>query len=168
MSKAPAKAAESMDAMPAGKSKKKLIIIVAVALLVLGIAGAGAVLLLSKKSAPGKEKEHKVEPAKAPVFVPLEPFVVNLQSESGDKYLQVSMTLQAQDDETAELIKKNMPQVRSRLLLLLSSKDATEILNSDGKEKLIEDIVAQVKQPFVPKGEPQRVNGVFFTSFIVQ
>jgi flagellar FliL protein len=168
MSKAPAKAAETMDAMPAGKSKKKLIIIIAVSLLVLGIAGAGAVLLLSKKNSPSKEKEHKVEPAKAPVFVPLEPFVVNLQSDSGDKYLQVSMTLQAQDDETAELIKKNMPQVRSRMLLLLSSKDAAEILTSEGKEKLIEEIVTQAKQPFVAKGETQRVNGVFFTSFIVQ
>jgi len=168
MSKAPAKAAETMDAMPAGKSKKKLIIIIVACLLILGIAGAGAVLLLSKKNSPAKEKEHKVEPAKAPVFVPLEPFVVNLQSDSGDKYLQVSMTLQAQDDETAELIKKNMPQVRSRLLLLLSSKDAAEILTSEGKEKLIEDIVAQAKQPFVAKGEPQHVNGVFFTSFIVQ
>lgn len=168
MSKAPAKAAESADAMPAGKSKKKLIIIIAAAVLILGVAGAGAVLLLSKKHAPEKEKEHKVEPAKAPVFVPLEPFVVNLQSESGDKYLQVSMTLQANDDETAELVKKNMPQVRSRLLLLLSSKDAAEILTAEGKEKLIEDIVEQVKQPFVPKGEPQRVSSVFFTSFIVQ
>jgi flagellar FliL protein len=168
MSKAPAKAAESMNAMPAGTSKKKLIIIVAASLLILGIAGAGAVLLLTKKNSPTKEKEHKVEQTKAPVFVPLDAFVVNLQSDSGDKYLQVSMTLQAQDDETAELIKKNMPQVRSRLLLLLSSKDAAEILTSEGKEKLIEEIVTQAKQPFVAKGEEQRVNGVFFTSFIVQ
>lgn len=169
MSKAPAKPAEAADgAAPAGKSKKKLIVIIAAAVVGIAAIGGGAAVFLAKKNSPAKEKEQKVEPAKAPVFVPLEPFVVNLQSDDGDKYLQVSMTLQAENDETAELIKKNLPQVRSRLLLLLSSKDASEILTKEGKETLIEEIVEQSKQPFTPKGEPQKVSSVFFTSFVVQ
>lgn len=168
MAKAPAKAAEAADAPVAGKSKKKLLIIIAVAVLILVIIGGGATFLLMKKSSPAKEKEHKTEPAKAPVFLPLEPFTVNLQSDGGDKYLQISMTLQVQDEEQVNLIKANMPQVRSRLLLLLSSKDASEILSADGKEKLVNEIIDKVTQPFIPKGEPQKVSGVFFTSFVVQ
>ncbi|MBI3284456.1 MAG: flagellar basal body-associated protein FliL [Burkholderiales bacterium] len=169
MAKAPAKAAPAPgDAAPAGKSKKKLIIIIAAAVLVLGGIGGGAAIFLAKKGASSKDKEHKTEPATAPVFLPLEPFTVNLQSEDSDKYLQVTMTLQVQDNEQVDLIKANMPQVRSRLLLLLSSKDATEILSAEGKEKLVAEIVDRVSQPFTAKGEPQKVSGVFFTSFVVQ
>jgi flagellar FliL protein len=62
----------------------------------------------------------------------------------------------------------NNAQIRSRILMLLSSKDAEEILTAEGKEVLIEEIIEQVKLPFTPKGSPQKVDGVFFTSFIVQ
>ncbi|MFZ6672527.1 flagellar basal body-associated protein FliL [Undibacterium sp. Xuan67W] len=167
MSKAPAKAAEA-NAAPAGKSKKKLIIMIAAGVLVLAGVGGGAAIFLSKKNAASKEKEHKAEPAKAPVFLALEPFTVNLQSENGDKYLQVTMTLQVQDEEQVNLIKANNAQVRSRLLMLLSSKQASEILTSEGKEQLAGEIVDQVKLPFSPKGEPQKLSGVFFTSFVIQ
>ncbi|PXX46734.1 flagellar basal body-associated protein FliL [Undibacterium pigrum] len=168
MAKAPAKAADAGDAPPAGKSKKKLLIIIAAVVFLLVAVGGGAAFFLSKKNAAPKDKEHKTEPAKAPVFLALEPFTVNLQSDNGDKYLQITMTLQVQDEEQVNLIKANMPQVRSRLLLLLSSKDSTEILSSEGKEKLVNDIIEKVALPFTAKGEPQKVSGVFFTSFVVQ
>lgn len=167
MAKKPAKAApETGEAAPA-KSKKKLIIIIAAAVLVLGGVGGAAAFFLSKKSA-SKEKEHKAEPAKAPVFLPLDAFTVNLQSDSGDKYLQIAMTLQVEGEDQSSLIKANMPQVRSRLLLLLSSKDANDILSTEGKDKLVDEIIEKVNQPFTAKGEPQKVTGVFFTSFVVQ
>lgn len=170
MSKAPAKTAPPDDGAPIVKSKKKLIIIVAGAILLLSIIGGGAAIFLGKKNSTdkNKDKEHKEEPAKAPVFLPLDAFVVNLQSESGDKYLQVSMTLQVADEEQINIIKLNNAQLRSRLLMLLSSKDADEILTAEGKEILIGEIIEQVKLPFIPKGSPQKVSGVFFTSFIVQ
>lgn len=168
MAKAPEKAAPAEEAAPVVKSKKKLIIIISAATLLLAVIGGGATLFLTKKDAGSKEKEHKVEPTKPPVFLPLEAFVVNLQSDTGDKYLQVTMTLQVPDEEQANLLKLNMPQVRSRLLMLLSSKETSEILTSEGKKQLIQEIVDQVKIPFVPKGSPQKVVGVFFTSFVVQ
>ena len=168
MAKAPEKAAPADEAAPVVKSKKKLIIMISAATLILAVVGGGATFFLTKKDGSSKEKEHKAEPAKPPVFLPLEAFVVNLQSETGDKYLQVTMTLQVPDEEQANLLKLNMPQVRSRLLMLLSSKDTSEILTSEGKKILIQEIIDQVKIPFVPKGSPQKVVGVFFTSFVVQ
>ncbi|MFZ6753145.1 flagellar basal body-associated protein FliL [Undibacterium sp. Dicai25W] len=169
MAKAPAKAApEHGDAAPAGKSKKKLIIIIAAAVLLLAGVGGGAAIFLSKKHSANKEKEQKVEPAKAAAFLPLEPFTVNLQSEGGDKYLQVTMTLEVEGEEQANLIKANMPQVRSRLLLLLSSKEASEIISVEGKEKLVQEIIEKVSQPFAAKAEPQKIGAVYFTSFVIQ
>jgi flagellar protein FliL len=67
-----------------------------------------------------------------------------------------------------EHIKTTMPHVRNRLLLLLSSKKAGEILSMEGKKKLSAEIVEQIRQPFTPQGPSPEVSNVFFTSFVVQ
>ena len=88
-------------------------------LLVLVIGGAAAFFMMGGKGKKGDDHaEEKVE-AKTPTFVVIEPFVVNLQQETGDQYLQVAMTLQVPDGQTAEALKLYMPQVRSRLLMVL-------------------------------------------------
>jgi flagellar FliL protein len=168
--KAPAAEAEAAPK----KSSKKLIIIAA-AVIVLGGAGAGAFFFMhssSSSAAPEKGKEKEKEKskgeAKLPVFVTLEPFTVNLQAENGDQFLQVTLTLQVPDPAQEELIKSFMPQVRSRLLFLLSSKKASELSTVEGKKKLSEEIITAVNQPFTPKGDPQEVSDVFFTSFVIQ
>lgn len=164
--KAGAAAADAPAAAPA-TSKKKLVLIVGAVVLMLAGAGGGAWFMMHKKA--DAHVAEKPAPPKAPVFVSMEPFTVNLQEgEGGEQYLQTQFTLQVATPEQGELIKTFMPQVRSRLLLLLSSKKASDIATADGKKKLTEEIIAQVKQPFAPKGEPQDVSNVFFTSFVIQ
>ena len=156
---------------PAGASKKKLIIIILAAVLVAGAGGGGAAwFFLHDKKEAEPEKAHKKKAVKAgpPVFVPLDPFTVNLQPENGEQYLQIALTLQVTSLEEVELVKLNMPKVRSRLLLLLSSKKASELNTGDGKKQLATEIIAQVKEPFEDKGPPQDVTDVLFTSFIIQ
>src|SRR5450830_1813087 len=148
-----AKGAEAVEAPK--KSKKMLIIVILLAVLLLIVAGGAAAFFLmgSKAKAGGGEAEHAAaapsgEAAKAPVFVNIEPYVVNLQQENGDQFLQVSITLQVADEGTAEALKTFMPLVRSRLLLALSSKKASELLTVDGKKKLTDEIIASLNQPF--------------------
>ena len=166
------KADQKADAAPApaGASKKKLVIIVLAAVLVAGGGGGGAAwfFLHDKKDAAPEKAHKKVAKAGPPVFVPLEPFTVNLQPENGEQYLQIAFTLQVSSLEEVELVKLNMPKVRSRLLLLLSSKKASELNTGDGKKQLATEIIAQVKEPFEDKGPPQDVTDVLFTSFIIQ
>lgn len=167
MAKAPPKPdpkAEVKAEAPPVKSKKRLFLILGVAVLVLGGGGAGAWYFTQPKSA----HPAKAEPAKPPVFINMESFTVNLQSEDSDKFLQTAFTLQVKDDAQVELIKLHLPQVRSRLLMLLSSQNAAEILTPEGKNKLAQEIIAQVNQPFEPKAAPQSITGVFFTSFVIQ
>lgn len=179
-------ATSSKSAKPAGKAEpaeapkksKKLLIIIIAGVVVLALAGGGAAafLLMGKsKSSHGAAAGAEAEPvhesseaSKTPVFVPMEPFVVNLQQENGDQFLQVSITLQVQNPESAESIKTFMPLVRSRMLLSLSSKKASELLTSEGKKKLTAEIIAQVNQPFSPGARPQTVSDVFYTSFVIQ
>jgi flagellar FliL protein len=161
------KADPKADAAPPKSSKKKLLVIIITAVLVLGLGGGGAWFATQGKSDDKavKEKAHAAEP---PVYVPLEQFTVNLQPENGDQYLQIAMTLQVPTIKDVDVIKNNMPKVRSRVLLLLSAKKASELSTVEGKAVLTKEIVANLKQPFADKGEPQVINDVLFTSFIIQ
>jgi flagellar FliL protein len=172
-SKSAKPAAKGAEAAEAPKqSKKMLMILILVGVLLLVVAGgAGAYFLISSKAKAAPESERAGsagEASKTPVFVNIEPYVVNLQQENGDQFLQASLTLQVNDEGTADAIKTFMPLVRSRLLMALSSKKASELVTVDGKKKLTEEIIATLNQPFTPNGRAQQVNDVFYTSFVIQ
>lgn len=150
------------------KSKKKLFAMLGAILFALAAGGGAAWYFLGGKPAAEGETHAKHEPPKPPVFLQMEQFTVNLQPEVGEQYLQIAFTLQVANQEQVELIKLYMPLVRSRLLLLLSSKKASELSTADGKKKLQDEIIAAIKQPFGQNMPPQEVSGVFFTSFVIQ
>jgi flagellar FliL protein len=147
-------------------SKKKMLIMIIIAVLVVGIGAGAAWFFLQQKPAGGAAQ--KVANTEPPVYVPIESFTVNLQPETGEQFLQIAFTLQVQNAKEGETIKANMAKVRSRVLLLLSGKKASEISTVEGKQLLAKEIVAAVKQPFVDKGEAQQVSDVLFTAFIIQ
>jgi len=163
-------------AAPAGGGKSKLIIIILAAVIVLGLGGGAAWYFMHGSAAeetaevPKKEKSSKKKKKEEhpPEYLAIEPFTVNLQPENGDQYLQVAFTLQVDGPEQAELIKTNMAKVRSRVLLLLSGKKASEISTVEGKQQLAGEILAVVKEPFDSHGDEQEVSDVLFTSFIIQ
>ena len=131
----------------------------------LGVGGGAAWFFMQpSRQAPA----HKAAKAEPPEYVPIESFTVNLQPENGEQYLQIAFTLQVPNQKEGELIKANMAKVRSRVLLLLSGKKASEISTVEGKQQLANEIIAALKQPFVDKGEPQQVSDVLFTAFIIQ
>jgi flagellar FliL protein len=163
-------------AAPAAGGKNKLFMMIGAAVLVLGLGGGAGWYFMhgssAEASAPDK-KDHgggskKKKEEHPPEYLAVEPFTVNLQPENGDQYLQVAFTLQVDGAEQAEAIKKNMAKVRSRVLLLLSGKKASEINTVEGKQQLAGEILAAVKMPFAEHGEEQEVSDVLFTSFIIQ
>jgi flagellar FliL protein len=145
MAKAPAKpaakpaapAAKAGDAAEAPKSKKKLIIIAAV---VVALAAGGGVFFMKSKKGEHAE-EAKVEVHAEPKFIPLETFTVNLQrEEAGDQFLQVNITLKVMDPLLEEKVKAVLPEIRSKLNLLLSSKRPSELSSVPGKKRLAAEI----------------------------
>ncbi|MGJ7914669.1 flagellar basal body-associated protein FliL [Massilia sp. LXY-6] len=162
-------------AAPAAGGKNKLFMMIGAAVLVLGLGGGAGWYFMhgsggAEASGPAK-KDHgssKKKKEAPPEYLAIEPFTVNLQPENGDQYLQVAFSLQVGGTEQVELIKTNMAKVRSRVLLLLSGKKASEINTVEGKQQLAGEILAVVKQPFSEHGEEQEVSDVLFTSFIIQ
>jgi flagellar FliL protein len=147
-------------APPKSAGKKKLIIIIA-AVLVLVLGGGGAAVVLMKKKAAAAEAEgedgaettqvaepvHKDEHKKPPIFVPLDPFTVNLADREAERYAQVGVTLEIEDAKVGEELKLYLPAIRNNILMLLAHKTAGELLTREGKLKLAREIRRESMQP---------------------
>lgn len=146
-------------------SKKRMLLVV---LLIALTAGAGAAWFLFFKPTDNEDGSPKkpVVQAGPPVFVVLDPFTVNLQPEG--QFLQASFTLQLETPEDSQNLKNYLPQVRSRLLMLLSSSHANELVTPEGKNKLMLEITENVQQPFSEGLKPVKVLNVFITAFVIQ
>ncbi|MFP5505647.1 MAG: flagellar basal body-associated protein FliL [Gammaproteobacteria bacterium] len=151
------------EAAPPKKSKAKLFVILGVLVLLLGGGGAAAWFLLQGEDDPDKPQAVKAVP---PQFLDLETFTVNLQD--SDQYLQVDITLQLPDLAQADAVKQHMARVRSRLLALLASKHAEDLLSAEGKGRLADEIKAEIMKPLHPSIQPPKVDDVLFTSFVIQ
>ena len=143
-------------------SKLKWALAIVSAVLLLGAGGGGAAWYFRNQGDPAAPKP------KPPVFVSLETFTVNLQPEHSDQHLQTNLSLKVEDEATVELIKLRMPEVRNRILLLLTSKTSSEIATVEGKKKLAAELVGEINQPFVEGSKGQSVESVLFTSFVIQ
>lgn len=107
-------------------------------------------------------------PIPAPIFIPIEPFTVTVQSPDRERMVHVELTLRVSDDQSRLRIEKYMPEVRSRILLLLSAQTPEAVQTSQGKLDLGNAIMKAVNKPFTPIPDGQYVTDVLFTAFVVQ
>ena len=205
-----AAAADAAEVVPK-KGKKKLIILIAAVVVLLGLAGGGAVVYLKSKAAAeaaaaeaededgeaadsghkhaakaGHKKDEKHVP---PVFVPLDPFVVNLADREADRFAQVGITLEVADAHVGDEIKAYMPAIRNNILLLLAHKTSAELMEHEGKELLAREVRREALRPMgfelpdedadtgtkkkkkkakAEEAEEPPIKSVQFSSFIIQ
>ncbi len=162
------------------KEKKKLpikfIIIALVALHLVAGSAAGYFLFLGPKmKSSGKEptaaKEAKQEHAaeqetgkEEGSIKQLDAFIVNLNDESGDRYLKVVMQLEMNKKELEAEIGNKMPQIRDEILMLLSNKSFDDVGTLAGKRMLKREIINGVNR-YLTTGQ---VVQVYFSEFVVQ
>lgn len=175
-------AAAVEGAAPVKKAgKKKLVIIAAAALVLLLLLGAGGVLLLKQRqaaaddegavAAKGEAKAQRRDPSAVPVFVPLDSFTINLADREVDRYAQIGMALELNDAHEAERIKQYMPAIRNNILMVLSNKRSSDLLERSGKEQLAAEVKRETEralgvEPGAKGAHP--VRAVQFSNFIIQ
>ncbi len=159
---APTTAAEG-EAKP--KSKKGLLIGVA-AVLLLGGGGAAFFLMRGDQA----HEEPQVEPQAPAKYLALDPpFVVNFQGEEGAKFLQVAAQVMTRDVAIEALLKEHDPQIRNDLLMMLGAQSASTLRTREGKEKLREQCLDAVRTIVKSVGgEGEKVEALYFTSFVMQ
>jgi flagellar protein FliL len=152
---------------PKGKGKT-LIIVLVLAIVLLAGGGVGAYFAFAS---PGKKSEAaKKEPLLPPLYMALDPpFVVNFEAEQQVRFLQVTVQLMSRDPATIEMLKANDPVVRNDLLLLYAGQKYTVISTREGKEALRQQTLAAVRKIVGGAGgKPEKVEAVYFTSFVMQ
>jgi len=178
----PAPPVERAPVIAGGRGK--LIMIAAIVVALLGAAGGGAWYFTRSDDADepvakGKAGKKGAEKAgergaekpgvhKPSAFMTLDTFIVNLQEENGAHYLQTAIVFEVPDEKAIESIKPQMPVIRSKILLLLSSKLPSQLKTPEDKEKLAGEIVGEARKYLNVKSPDETLLQVHFGSFVIQ
>ncbi len=164
---ADATTASAPPAAPAAKRKGKRVMLLALVFVLLAGGASGAWWWWTSRPAP--------KPAAAPAPLPPQylaldpPFVVNFEAEQVVRFLQVTVQLMSRDPHTIELLKNNDPMVRDQLLMLFGNQKYEVLSTREGKESLRKQALESVRTVIGSAGgHPERVEAVYFTSFVMQ
>jgi flagellar FliL protein len=156
--------AEQLDAPPQTKNKapmlKWIIIISIVLLLVVGGGGAGYYFFMK---APAKKTVAQVQPVIGTIY-PMEPFIINLQDNQGERYLKLVMQLEISDPVGVKELDLLKPKMRDNILDLLSAKTYKELMDVGGKQRLREEIMMRLNSIVTTS----KITKIYFTEFVVQ
>jgi flagellar protein FliL len=131
-------------------------------------AATPAAEVAAKKAKPEKTAAGK-KAHKTPHYLDLDPpFVVNLDDDSGVRFLQVAVSVMSYKAEDLDKVKENMPVVRHYLMLLFSSQKFADIKTREGKVKLQAEALATIRKALTQAtGEPL-VQAVYLPSVVGQ
>lgn len=166
----------------AGGGNKKLLIVAIAAVLVLLLGGGAAFFLLSGDEAAESEEMAAEDVLKPAQYYPLgEKFVVNVDDNGRQRFLQTSITVMAREDKVIDGVKLHLPLIRSRVTMLLGAESFAELRTAEGREtlqqKVLETIQQVMKEEQVLLGQTDEqgnttalagVEQVLFTEFVLQ
>jgi len=180
---------ETKEEESAPKEKKSsnmlMIIIIVILILIIIIGAVVAILLMSgdeedvtQNTAPqAKERQVSNKPrtsstilddtrplSEIGVLYPLDTFTVNLKSDSGRRYLKVTMSLELDGEELSLELDAKSPVLRDRIIRILSSKTLEEISSKKGKQKVSQQIMDTLNS-MITDGQ---IKGIYFTEFVIQ
>ena len=157
-------------------STKTLVIVLAAVVLVIAVMGGGFFLMWTKMNTTlaqmqmqnAAENEAEEEPKEEEVTIgpiyKMETLIVNLADQGGKRYLRITMELELSAPEVMEEINNRMPQLRDAILMVLPSKQYSDIGSTEGKIALRDELIAKING-ILKKGT---VTTIYFTEFVVQ
>ena len=180
---------ESTEQEEAPKEKKSsnmlMIIIIVVLVVIILIGGVVAFLLMGSDDEEAMAKEPQVKEKKVTkshrssasssmddsrqlseigILYPLDTFTVNLKSDSGRRYLKVTLSLELEGEELSLELDAKTAVLRDRIIRILSSKTLEEISSKKGKSK-VETQIMDTLNSMISDGE---IKGIYFTEFVIQ
>lgn len=154
------------------KSSFLIILILLAAVAATGVAGYFWYQLeetkaqLSEGGAP--EIKRSALPV-APIYIPLEAFTVSLMSEKNeeDRVLHIGLMLKVSDERSKSVIEKLLPDIRSKLIVMLSRHSYAELASKEGKALLIGLITEEVNKTLY-ENQSAKVDDVLLNAFILR
>lgn len=164
---------EETPAVASGGMSRVLIVGLVVGIISAAAAAGGVYFIVSSQGDGASTEEKKTETAKKPSGPPIyheiePPFVVNLNGDGSVRFLQASVEIMSRDKEVIAAVDRHLPLVRNNLLMLMSSASMEEIASREGKEALRQAALKEVRNVLGSEGEPNQVEQLYFTAFVVQ
>ncbi len=165
------KKAEGEEA-PKKKSKLLLFIIIGVVVVLLAGGVAAYFFLFSQPSDKElaqqiKQEQQKKAKQQGPtvgVFMPLDPFIVNLADPQARHFLKATIVLELADNSAKSEASKLLPVIRNSIIILLTSQTMDDIITTEGKMRLRDQLLIRLNHIL----GPDKVENVYFSQFIVQ
>lgn len=163
-------------------SMMKIILLVNIVLVLIGITVGVTIFVMSGDDeekvsqtdtevleGAGRDEVEIPRQGGAPIYVPLNPaFVVNFENQDLVSFLQVDIQIMTYDAAVEQALKTHMPVVRNELLLLLGGKQYHEINTREGKRKLSQEAIREIRRVLEEAGAPSGIEALYFTSFVMQ
>ena len=157
---------------PAVKGKLKLILLLVLALLLAIGLSVGATWFFLHKSESKAEAAPAAAAAnvkQAAIYESLSPaFVVNFNQNGRQRYMQVSITMQARDQASLDALKVHMPVIRNNLVMLFSGQSFESLATPVGQEMLRQKATASVQEVAQKEVGKLVVDQLLFTNFVLQ
>ncbi len=159
---------------PSGDKKSKTILIaVASGLILLLIGGGVLAFFMIGGGDKGDNGAHSAQPKKRSVnkddltvgpMIELGSLVVNLMSESGNKFAKISVALELDSQELAPEMTAKKAIAADIVISVISSKTAEELMNLKGKEAAKNEVMEKINERL----KDGRVKNVYITNFVIQ
>jgi len=162
---------------------KKIIILASAGVLVLGLTvgatlyftgviGGGdepAAEMSEADSAEKVDEEAAEEVSTETIYHKFKPaFVVNFEDKGKLRFLQVDLSVATKNPSVIDELANHEPVIRNNLVLLYSSKTATELNSLEGKEKLRQQTREEIQKIMTENTGKPGIDEVYFTGFVVQ
>jgi flagellar FliL protein len=153
---------ETERAAPA-KAKKFPLVKLIILVVLLGVLAGGGYLAYAKflKPPPPEAKQPEVPQS---VALELGNFLVNLSDPGGKRYLKIAIQLELTNQQASQELNKRNVEVRDMLLMILSSKEYSDIGTASGKMVLKRELATRLNKML----KDGQVKEIYFTEFLVQ
>jgi flagellar protein FliL len=145
------------------KSIRKIVIIGLSALVVLAAGTFGTIYFLTHVGNAKKDATPEPRPLIGNMWS-IDPFIVNLADNQGERYLKVVMQLEVSDSLITTQLEQLKPKLRDNIMDLLTAKTYSELMDVGGKQRLRDEIVLRLNS-YLAKGG---IVKVYFTEFVIQ
>ena len=182
------KDSEGEEAEGGKKSRKKLIIILSLVIVLVTGIGVGVtwfffpqvlgmgdqeMAAVAQDTGDGKPKRPrkgtKDGPAlEATYFAFDPPFIVNFRDQTHARFLQVEVQVMTTDPLVVDQLKKHMPRIRNDLILLFSSQSYETLSTREGKEKMRDEALFEIRKILKEETGNPGVEALYFTALIMQ
>lgn len=161
------------------KGSKALLFIIIGAVILLILIGVIAIVLLSGDKKPEAQNEGAgtIQPKAStyssketnllnigPLYPIDKPFVVNLITQNGRRYLKTSISLELSNAKLQQEVDNKTTIMKDIIIDVLSSKSIEEIVTTKGKERIKDEILQRINQILIDG----HIKNIFFTEFVVQ